>query len=64
MLYDDIPAFLKKYSDKTFDLKSADRGINPEVVYPLEGCNVKFHLLSLPAVVYIEEKLGIEEVKD
>jgi predicted metalloenzyme YecM len=64
VLYDDIPAFLKKYSGKTFNLQSADRGINPEIGYPLDGCTVKFHLLSLPAVVYIEEKLEITEVKN
>ncbi|MEK7152754.1 MAG: VOC family protein [Patescibacteria group bacterium] len=63
VIYDDIPAFLRKYSDKTFDMQSADRGINPEIGYKLDnGCGVKFHLLSLPAVVYLEKKLGITEV--
>lgn len=62
VLYDDLRTFLSRHPDKKFDLKSADRGINPEVGFPLGRYGVKFHLLSLPAVVYLEEKLGIDEV--
>lgn len=64
VLYDDKEAFLKKYADKEFNLASADRGINPEIGFALdEGMNVKFHLLNLPTVVYLEKKLRITEVK-
>lgn len=64
VLYDDIPTFLAKYSDKSFNLKSADRGINPEVALQLGEDQVKFHLLNLPTVVFIEQKLGITSVAD
>jgi predicted metalloenzyme YecM len=64
VLYDDIPTFLKKYADKQFDMRAADRGINPEIGLQLGKYSVKFHLLSLPAVVFLEDKLGIKEVKD
>ena len=64
VLYDGtFDYFLKKYAGKQFGLKSATRGINPEVVYQLDGCAVKFHLLSLLTVVYLENKLKITEVK-
>jgi hypothetical protein len=63
VLYEDIPTFLQKYSDKTFNMQSADRGINPEIGYRLgNGYGVKFHLLNLPAAVYLEKKLGITEI--
>lgn len=64
VLYDDIPTFLEKYTGKPFELRAADRGINPEVGLSLGEYNVKFHLLNLPTVVYLEHKLGITEVKD
>jgi len=64
VLYDDIPTFLQKYRDKTFELRAADRGINPEVGYKLGEYTAKFHLLSLTTVVYLEHKLGITSVKD
>jgi uncharacterized protein len=64
VLYDDKEAFLEKYSDKQFELHAADRGINPEIVFRLPTYTVKFHLLSLPTVVYLEKKLGITDVKD
>lgn len=64
VLYDDIPTFLEKYRGKPFELKAADRGINPEVGLKLGNLGVKFHLLSLPTVVYLEHKLGITDVKD
>lgn len=64
VLYDDIPTFLQKYPDKEFNLKAADRGINPEIGFKLNKYAVKFHLLSLPVVVFLENKLDIDEVKD
>lgn len=64
VLYDDIPTFLKKYEGKPFELRAADRGINPEVGLQLGDLSVKFHLLSLPTVVYLEEKLGLDDIRD
>lgn len=62
VLFDDKDDFLKKYAGKQFDLKAADRGINPEIGYKLPSYGVKFHLLSLPIVIYLEHKLGLHEV--
>lgn len=65
VLYDGIPAFLKKYAGKPFDLRAVDRGANPEVKLKLnDKHSVNFHLLSLPAAVYLEEKLGLTDIKD
>jgi predicted metalloenzyme YecM len=64
VLFDDQEDFLKKYAHKQFEMKSADRGINPEIAFKLPTYTVKFHLLSLPAVVYLENKLGIRAVRD
>ena len=65
VLFDDMPTFLQKYKDKTFEMKSADRGINPEIGFKLtDGITVKFHLLCLSTVAYLENKLGIDEVND
>lgn len=64
VLYDDIPTFLEKYEGKPFELQAADRGINPEVGLKLGEYTVKFHLLSLTTVTYLEDKLGITSVKD
>ena len=64
VLYDDKETFLKKYSHKTFELKAADRGINPEIAYKLPHYVVKFHLLNLPTVVYLEQKLGMTDIRD
>lgn len=64
VLYDDMPTFLQKYDGKPFKLNAADRGINPEVALKLGDMSVKFHLLNLPTVVYLEHKLGITEVRD
>lgn len=64
VLFDDKEEFLKKYSHKQFELKSANRGINPEISFKLPTYTVKFHLLSLPVVVYLERKLGIRDVRD
>jgi predicted metalloenzyme YecM len=54
VLYDDIPTFLKKYEGKPFEMRAADRGINPEVGLSLGKLTIKFHLLNLPTVVYLE----------
>lgn len=64
VLFDEISTFLKKYKGKPFDMRAADRGINPEIGLQIGNYPVKFHLLSLPTVVYIEDKLGIDNVKD
>jgi predicted metalloenzyme YecM len=64
VLYDDQATFLKKYARKSFEMKAADRGINPEISYRLPKYSVKFHLLSLSTVAYLEQKLGITEVVD
>lgn len=64
VLYDDIPTFLKKYEGKPFEMRAADRGINPEIGLQLGGLSVKFHLLNLPTVVYLENKLGMDDIRD
>jgi len=64
VLYDDIPTFLEKYDGKPFELRASDRGINPEIGLQLGEYSVKFHLLSLPTVLYLENKLGIDNVQD
>ena len=64
VLFDDKDDFLKKYAHKQFDLRAADRGANPEIGFQLPTYHVKFHLLSLPTVIYLEHKLGIREVRD
>lgn len=64
VLYDDIPTFLKKYEGKPFEMRAADRGINPEIGLQLGGLSVKFHLLNLPTVVYLENKIGMHDIKD
>lgn len=64
VIYDDIPTFLKKYKGKVFDMRAADRGINPEIGYQLPKYSVKFHILSLPVVVFLENKLEIKDIKD
>ncbi len=64
VLFDDFPTFLKKYDGKPFEMRAADRGINPEIGLQLNGLSVKFHLLNLPTVVYIENKLGLDDIRD
>jgi predicted metalloenzyme YecM len=64
VLYDDIPDFLKKYNGKPFEMRAADRGINPEIGLQLGEYSVKFHLLNLPTVVYLEDKLGMDDIRD
>ena len=64
VLFDDQAVFLKKYAHKQFNMQAASRGINPEIGFKLPSYTVKFHLLNLPTVVYIEKKLGITDVRD
>lgn len=64
VLYDDIPTFLEKYKGKSFKMAAADRGVNPEIGLQLGELSVKFHLLNLPTVVYLENKLGMDDIKD
>ncbi|MBP9738976.1 VOC family protein [Candidatus Saccharibacteria bacterium] len=62
VLYDDFETFLNKYPNRPYDKKSMERGINPELGLKLGEYAVKFHLLSLTTVVYLEKVLGIEKV--
>ncbi|HSW66494.1 MAG TPA: VOC family protein [Bacillota bacterium] len=65
VLYDSKEAFLAKHTGKQFDLSAAERGINPEIAYRFDdGLGVKFHLLSLTTVLYLQNKLGITEVRN
>lgn len=45
-------------------MKAANRGINPEIGFKLPSYGVKFHLLNLSTVVYLERKLGLHSVED
>lgn len=64
VLFDDIETFLKKHPDKTFGMQAADRSINPEITFRLPTFTVKFHLLNLPTVYFLEKKLGMTEIRD
>jgi len=64
VLFDDIDTFLKKYSYKSFELQAIDRRVNPDIVFRLPTYTVKFHLLNLPTVVYLENKLGMTNIQD
>lgn len=64
VLYDDMKTFMAKHSDKDFDKRAVDRGINPELGFEFDKYAIKFHLLNLPTVVYLENKLGITDVID
>jgi predicted metalloenzyme YecM len=64
VLYDDIPTFLAKYRGHAFKMLAADRGINPKIGLQLGDYSVKFHLLNLPTVVYLENKLGMHDIRD
>jgi predicted metalloenzyme YecM len=45
-------------------LRAADRGVNPEISLQLGELSVKFHLLNLTTVVYLEQKLDMDDIKD
>jgi predicted metalloenzyme YecM len=62
VMYDSKEKFIQKYKHKALKLKAADRGINPEIGFDLPNYVVKFHLLNLPTVIYLQNKLGITEV--
>ncbi|HEX3568210.1 MAG TPA: VOC family protein [Candidatus Saccharimonadales bacterium] len=65
VLYDDLHDFLEKYKNKKFGLKAMRRKINPEVSLRLSDKHVvKFHLLSLTTVVFIENQLGYDFIED
>jgi predicted metalloenzyme YecM len=64
VLFDGKEDFLKKYSDKQFNLSAVDRGLNPEIGFKLPHYGVKFHLLNLPTVVYLEQKTGLTDIHD
>ncbi|HUB93475.1 MAG TPA: VOC family protein [Verrucomicrobiae bacterium] len=64
VLFDDKETFLKKYSDKPFEMKAADRGVNPDIAFRLPTYTVKFHWLNLPTVIYLEQKLGMTDIRD
>jgi predicted metalloenzyme YecM len=64
VLYDEMSTFLKKYEGKPFELRAADRGVNPEISLQLGELSVKFHLLNLTTVVYLEQKLDMDDIKD
>jgi predicted metalloenzyme YecM len=64
VLYDSMEKFLQKYAHKQFNMAAADRGVNPEISYKLPTYTVKFHLLNLPTVVYLENKLGMTDIHD
>ncbi|HSX31604.1 MAG TPA: VOC family protein [Candidatus Saccharimonadales bacterium] len=63
VLYDDMQSFMAKHPDKQFKTDAIDRGVNPEISFKLPNYTVKFHLLSLPTVVYLERKLGITDIR-
>lgn len=62
VIYDDVPTFIKKYDGKSFELKSAEHPVNPTVRLPLNGCAVKFHQVSLPAAVQIEQQTAASDI--
>jgi predicted metalloenzyme YecM len=64
VLYDDMHTFINKYPGQDFDKRAIDRGINPELGFSFDKYAIKFHLLNLPTVVYLENKLGITDVAD
>lgn len=59
VLYDPMIKFLTKYKNMAFDTRKVDRLNNPEVGYSLpSGRSVKFHVLSLTAVLQLEDIAG------
>lgn len=61
VIFDSLEEFMTKYSHLEFDTKSIGRMPNPEIGLKLGRLGVKFHLLALTHVVFLEEQLGIEE---
>lgn len=60
VIFNSLQAFMDKYSTKQFDTKAVERGINPMITFKLKsGRKVKFHIVSLPAAIYLEQKLGL-----
>lgn len=59
-----IPEFLEKYKGKPFEMRAADRGINPEVGLPLGNLMMKVHNLSLLTVVDLQKRLGFDKISD
>lgn len=61
VIFDDLETFMAKYSHLEFDTKSAGRMPNPEIGLKLGRYGVKFHLLALSHVVFLEQAMGIQE---
>jgi uncharacterized protein len=57
VLYDDFDTFQKRHSGRTFVTTALTRLPNPELGYKLPTCSVKFHLMSLPTAIYLEDHL-------
>lgn len=62
VIYDDLQTFMQKYSDKTFDTRAIERGVNPMIAYKFSGGVVKFHRVNLATAIYLEERLGLSEI--
>lgn len=62
VLFDDLQTFMHKHSDKEFDIRAIDRGVNPMISYKFKDGAVKFHMLSLPTAIYLEKKLEISKL--
>jgi predicted metalloenzyme YecM len=60
VLFDSLQTFMERYPTKQFDIRAVERGINPMITFKFEGGRkVKFHIVSLPAAIYLEQKLGL-----
>jgi predicted metalloenzyme YecM len=65
VLYDDLHDFMDKYPGKKYGLAALRRKINPEVSLRLSDKHVvKFHLMSLTTVVFVENQLGYDFIED
>jgi uncharacterized protein len=62
VLFDSLEDFIKKHPSKKFNMAAADRGVNPDIAFKLPKYTVKFHLLNLATVVYLEKKLGMTDI--
>lgn len=62
VLFDSLDDFVKKHADKKFNMAAANRGVNPDVTFKLPSYSVKFHVVSLSAAVYLEQKLGLTDI--